>query len=230
VVALYHATWGGLPAAYIRATGHSTADSYRIELAVTTEGVPRLFSQFRSTAVAVGKLGAGPEPASYQSNYDLRRRKERKLRMAFVSRGGAVIAERMPGDTSRKPVLAEQFRRNVLDPISTIIAVQAAVRRGDTDFTIPVYDGARRFDTVGHVLPRDPNQPGIHVTLILKAIAGFKGESSDDPDPDDAPRPVKLVLSDDGRLTPLSLISPIYYLPLEVTLVRLCEASAPCDW
>jgi hypothetical protein len=104
------------------------------------------------------------------------------------------------------------------------------VRRGETDFTIPVYDGARRFDTVGHVLPRDPNEPGIHVAITLKAIAGFKGESSDDPDPDNAPRPVKLILSDDGKLTPLSLISPIYYLPLEVTLVRTCEPNTPCNW
>jgi hypothetical protein len=150
--------------------------------------------------------------------------------MGFVARGGAVIAERLPGDTSRKPVLAEQFRRNVIDPISAIIAVEGAVRRGETAFTVPVYDGARRFDTVGYLLPRDPSEPGIHLALTLKAIAGFKGESSDDPDPDDAPRPVKLVLSDDTQLTPLLLSFPIYYVPLEVTLVRVCAGEASCAW
>jgi hypothetical protein len=229
---LYRATWSGLPAAHIRVVAHTTPDAYRIEMAVSTEGLPWLVSHFRSTAVVEGKFTAGrrPEPASYLSTYDLRKRRDRQLRMGFVARGGAVIAERLPGDTSRKPVLAEQFRRNVIDPISAIIAVEGAVRRGETAFTVPVYDGARRFDTVGYLLPRDPSEPGIHLALTLKAIAGFKGESSDDPDPDDAPRPVKLVLSDDTQLTPLLLSFPIYYFPLEVTLVRVCAGEASCAW
>ena len=231
-VLMYRATWSGLPAARIRAFAHTSADSYRVEIAISTEGLPWMLSRFRGTAVVQGRLGAGgrPEPASYQSTYDLRKRKDRLLRMAFVSRGGAIIAERAPGDTSRKPVLAEQFRRNVIDPISTIVAIQAAVRRGESGFAVPVYDGARRFDAIGHVLPRDPQSPGVRLALSLKAIAGFKGESSDDPDPDDAPRPVKLLLSDDDRLTPRSLEFPIWYMPLEVTLVRVCEAHVACDW
>jgi hypothetical protein len=228
---LYRATWSGLPAARIRVVGHITADAYRIEMAVSTEGLPGLLSHFRSTAIVEGKFAAGrPEPASYLSIYDLRKRRDRQLRMSFVARGGAVIAERLPGDTSRKPELAEQFRRNVIDPISAIVAVEAAVRRGETSFVVPVYDGARRFDTIGRLLPRDPSEPGIHLALTLKAIAGFKGESSDDSDPDDAPRPVKLVLSDDARLTPLLLSFPVYYLPLEVTLVRICDPNATCGW
>lgn len=229
---MYRATWSGLPAARIRVVGHITADAYRVEIAVSTEGLPWVLSHFRSTAVVEGKLAAGrrPEPVSYQSDYDLRKRKDRKLRMAFVARGGSVVAERAPGDTSRKPILAEQFRRNVIDPISAIVAIQAAIRHGETSFSVPVYDGARRFDTVGRVLPRDQQEPGLHLALTLKAIAGFKGESSDDPDPDDAPRPVKLVLSDDDRLTPRLLEFPIWYMPLEVTLLRICEPNAACDW
>ena len=95
---------------------------------------------------------------------------------------------------------------------------------------VPVYDGARRFDTLVRVLPRDPKQPGIRLALTLKAVAGFKGETSDDGDPDDAPRPVSLVLSDDTRLMPLSLSVPIWFLPLGVSLVRVCAAGDPCKW
>jgi len=221
-----------MPAARIRVVAHLTADAYRVEIAISTEGFPWLVSRFRGTSTVEGKLGPGgrPEPVLYRSLYDLRKRKDRQLRMAFGARGGAVIAERQPGDTSHKPELAEEFRRNVIDPISAIVAVESAVRRGETSFSVPVYDGARRFDAVGRVLPRDPHEPGIHLTLSLKAIAGFKGESSDDPDPDDAPRPVKLILSDDSKLTPLSMEFPIYYLPLQVTLWRTCEPSAQCDW
>ena len=78
------------------------------------------------------------------------------------------------------------------------------------------------------VLPRDPKQPGVRLALTLKAIAGFKGESSEDSDPDDAPRPVSLTLSDDARLMPLSLSVPIWFLPLDVTLLRVCAAGDPC--
>jgi hypothetical protein len=188
-------------------------------------------TKFRGTAVAEGKL-AGPmaNPRRFDANYDLRKRKDRLLRMSFSSRGGAVIAERGPGDTSRKPELKEQFRRNVIDPLSVITAIRAAVRRGETAFTIPVYDGARRFDAEVRVLPRDPREPGIHVALLLKAIAGFKGDSSDDGDPDDAPRPASLTLSDDGRLMPLAMSVNIWLLPLEATLERVCATGAPCAW
>ena len=231
ISALYRATWAGLPAAHIRLTLHDGPDGYRDEIAIGSEGLPHLVTHFRGTAVAEGKL-AGPtaNPARFDANYDLRKRKDRLLRMAFSSRGGAVIAERGPGDTSRKPELKEQFRRNVIDPLSVITSIRAAVRRGETAFKIPVYDGARRFDAEVRVLPRNPKDPGVHVELLLKAIAGFKGETSEDGDPDDAPRPASLILSDDGRLMPLSMSVNIWFLPLEATLERVCAAGDPCSW
>ena len=190
-----------------------------------------MVTHFRGTAVAEGKLDRGaPAPSRFDANYDLRKRKDRALRMEFVVRDGAVIAERGAGDTSRKPELKEQFRRNVIDPLSAVTAIRAAIRRGETQFTIPVYDGARRFDAEVRLLPRDPNNPGVHLALVLRPIAGFKGESSDDEDPDDAPRPVSLTLSDDGKFTPLSMTVKIWFLPLTATLERMCTPGDPCGW
>jgi hypothetical protein len=230
IAALYTADWAGLPAAHIRLTLHDGPNSYRDEIAISSEGLPHLVTRFRGTAVSEGKL-AGPtaNPLRFDANYDLRKRKDRQLRMAFASRGGAVVAERGPGDTSRKPQLKEEFRRNVIDPLSVITQIRAAVKRGETAFTIPVYDGARRFDAEIRVLPRDPKDPGIHLALLLRAIAGFKGDTSDDGDPDDAPRPASLTLSDDDRLIPLSMSVKIWFLPLDVTLARLCAVGDPCS-
>jgi hypothetical protein len=232
VSALYAATWAGMPAAHIRLTLHDGADGYRDEIAIGAEGLPSLVTHFRGTAIAQGKIGAGitPSPDRFDANYDLRKRKDRLLRMNFVSRDGAVFAERGPGDTSRKAELKEQFRRNVIDPLSVITAIRAAVRRGETAFTIPVYDGARRFNAEVRVSPRNPKDPGIHVALLLRAIAGFKGESSDDGDPDDAPRPASLTLSDDSRLMPLAMSVKIWFLPLDATLERVCASGDPCSW
>jgi hypothetical protein len=231
VSALYRATWAGVSAAQIRLTLHDGPDGYRDEIAISSEGLPHLVTRFRGTAIAEGKFaGQTTNPARFDANYDLRKRKDRQLRMAFLSSGGAIIAERGPGDTSRKPELKEEFRRNVIDPLSVITQIRGAVKRSDTAFTIPVYDGARRFNAEVRVLPRDPRDPGVHLTLLLRPVAGFKGESSDDGDPDDAPRPVSLTLSDDGRLIPLSMSVRIWFLPLDVTLARVCAAGDPCSW
>jgi hypothetical protein len=64
----------------------------------------------------------------------------------------------------------------------------------------------------------------------LRPIAGFKGDTSDDGDPDDAPRPVLLTVTDDSRLMPVSMSVRIYYLPLTVDLKQWCEPGAVCGW
>jgi hypothetical protein len=233
VTALYQAYWAGVPAAHIRLTLHDDANGYRSEIAISAEGLPRLVTRFRGTAVAAGRIAGTqpPQPVSYDANYDLRKRRDRRLAMPFVARDGAVIAERGPGDTSRKPPLAEKFRRNVIDPLSVLTAIRQALRRGETAFTVPVYDGARRFDTAVRVLSREKGAtPAVRLTLTLHAIAGFKGESSEDGDPDDSARQVSLTLSDDGRLIPLEMSVPVYFLPLTAELVKICDTAANCSW
>jgi hypothetical protein len=219
-----------MPAAHIRFVQHDSGGVYRNEITIAGEGLPRIFTNFGGTAVSEGRLAVGnaPAPAHYDADFDLRKSRNRKLRMVFTVVGGSVIAGRGPDDTSHKKPLAEEFRRNTIDPLSAVTAIQAGVRRGETAFTVPVYDGERRFDTIVRVPPRDPKQPGIHLAITLKAIAGFKG--GEHGDPDNAPRPVSLVLSDDGQLTPLSMTVPIWFLPLDVTLVRVCGAGDPCGW
>jgi hypothetical protein len=149
--------------------------------------------------------------------------------MRFAARNGAVVAERGADDTSRKPPLAERFRTNVLDPLSALTAIRVQLRRGSRGaFTIPVYDGARRFDVVARVLPARGGDRNIHVELNLAPIAGFKGETSDDGDPDNAPRPVALTLTDDARLLPISVSVRVFYLPLVIQLDRVCSDAKAC--
>jgi hypothetical protein len=127
--------------------------------------------------------------------------------------------------------LPEEFRRNVLDPLSALTAIRGELRRGNRgSFSVPVYDGARRFDVIGRVLPKRAGQPVLGLELTLAPIAGFKGETSDDGDPDTAPRPVELTISDDHRLMPLSLQVPLYYVPLVIQLTRWCDPAAACKW
>ena len=233
VSALYQAYWAGLPAGEIRLTLRDEAAAYRDQIDIRSEGLPRLISRFRGTAVTEGRLAGGPlpEPVRYEAAYDLRKRRDRKLSMHFIAKGGAVIAERGAADTSRKPPLPEEFRRGVLDPLSALTAIRRELRRGNRgSFSLPVYDGARRFDVMGRVLPKRAGQTVVEIELTLKPIAGFKGDTSDDGDPDNAPRPVQLTISDDHRLMPLSIEVSVAYLPLVVQLSRWCGGAAPCHW
>ena len=230
---LYHAYWAGLPAGDIKLVLRDDATGYRDEIAIRSEGLPRLITRFHGTASAAGKLAADrlPEPNHYEAHYDLRKARDRYLNVQFVARGGTLVAERGPGDTSKKPPLAEEFRKNVLDPLSALAAIRHELRRGNRGaFTVPVYDGARRFDVVARVLPKRDNERALHLRLSLSPIAGFKGETSEDGDPDNAPRPVDVMISDDPRLLPLSMQVSVAYLPLVIELAKSCDNGSACNW
>ena len=107
--------------------------------------------------------------------------------------------------------------------------MRAPRRSADGSFTVPVYDGARRFDILGHILPKkDASEGTLRVELTLRAIAGFKGESSEDGDPDSAPRKVDLLVTDDAQVMPLSMTVPVFYMPLVVQFVQFCGAPETC--
>jgi len=235
IVAVYAAYWAGLPAGELRLKLHDAAAAYRDEIEIRTSGLPALLSKFRATALAEGRLAADrpAEPAHYDATYDLRKRRNSRVSMQFVTRGGAVIAERGADDTGRKPPLAEKFRSNTVDPVTALERVRGALRAprhsADGSFTIPVYDGARRFDILGHILPKkDASEGTLRAELTLRPIAGFKGETSEDGDPDSAPRKVELVVTDDARTMPLSITVPVFFMPLVVQFVRFCGSADAC--
>src|SRR5207237_8864851 len=102
-------------------------------------------------------------------------------------------------------------------------AIRHELRRGNrASFTVPVYDGARRFNVAAQVLPKKNGDRALHLRLTLSPIAGLKGETSDDGDPDNAPRPVDLMITDHARLLPLSLEVSVAYLPLVIQPDQSC--------
>ena len=230
LVAVYLAYWAGLPAGEIRLRLSEDGAGYRHQIEIQTEGLPALLSRFRATASAEGRLapGAAAEPERYDAVYDLRKRRDSRISMRFAVRAGVVIAERGPEDTSRKPPLPEGFRKDAVDPITAIERIREALRAqhrlSNPSFTVPVYDGARRFDIVGRTLPRQDDRT-LRVELTLRPIAGFKGETSEDGDPDSAPRKVELTVTDDAHMMPLSITVPVFFLPLVVRFDHLCTQS-----
>jgi len=235
IVAVYAAYWAGLPAGEIQVRLHDGAAAYHDEIEIRTTGLPALITRLRGTGIAERRLAADrpAEPSHYDAIYDLWKRRNSHISMRFVTRAGAVVAERGPDDTSRKPPLAEKFRSNAVDPVTAFERVRDALRAprrsADGSFAVPVYDGARRFDILGRILPKkDASEGTLRVELTLRAIAGFKGESSEDGDPDDAPRKVDLVVTDDARMMPLSMTVPVFFMPLVIQFVHFCGLADTC--
>jgi hypothetical protein len=230
--ALYQAYWGGLPAGEIRLQLRDGAATYRDEIEIRTEGLPWLFTRFSAAAVSDGRTGAPlPVPQHYDARYALRKKRDKRLVMRFAAHAGTVVADRGPGDTSDKPPLPERFRRGVVDPLSALTAIRDVLSRGNRGpFSVPVYDGARRFDLTVRMLPRLAGEKHLQLALLLSPIAGFKGESSDDGNPDATPRPARLTMTGDPRLMPLSFSVPLDYVPLVIELKRWCTSAAECGW
>ncbi|MGH7039741.1 MAG: DUF3108 domain-containing protein [Stellaceae bacterium] len=224
--ATYSATWAGLPAAGVRLILHDGTTRYDDRIVIATRGLPWLFTRFRGSATAEGRIGTRipAEPLAYDAIFDLHKRRDRRISLRFVRRGDARVIERGPANSSDKPPLARRFRTNAVDPLSALERIREAIAAAPVpgaSFTVPVYDGTRRFDVVGRILSRSRGNPGtLRLDLILRPIAGFKNRPGAE-DPENAPRTVELLVTDDGRALPLWLRVPIWYLPLVVRLDRL---------
>jgi hypothetical protein len=231
--AVYRATWAGLPAGEIRLSFRQSGSDYRDEIEIASRGLPRWLTKFRADAFAEGRFAiAGTAmPSQYDARYDLRKRRDSRINLRYAVHDDGLIAERGAEDTSHKPPLAESFRRNALDPLSALAVVRHELqvhRAADHAFIVPVFDGARRFDATVTRISGGTTDHLIRVRLTLRPIAGFKGESSEDGDPDSASRPVDVAFSDDEALLPVSLRVTIAYLPLEVRLDHLCDSIEQC--
>ncbi len=151
-------------------------------------------------------------------------------------RGGAVAEGRLGDDGSAAPsrydALDEPYRRNVTDPLSALASIRHALKvkppKPGTQFKIPVYDGSRRFDVAVRVVSVGGNDNLVQVKLTLVPIAGFKGGSSEDGDPDDAPRPMDVTFTNDAAIVPVSIRVSIAYLPLVVRFQHRCDTFAAC--
>jgi hypothetical protein len=222
IEARYVATWAGLPAGEVSMRIEDDGAVYRSRLEMQTEGLPRWLTRFKGTAVSEGRLAndGTAQPLRYDALYDLRKRKNKHNSLRFVRKADGLVAERGPGDTSKKPPIGEGFRRGVVDPLTALVAVRHRIQSGqlgaDGRFIVPVYDGSRRFDAEGRVGRGDGR---IRVTLLLKPIAGFGDDKPDeDEDPEDSPREVLVDFTDDARLLPVRLEVSIGWFPAVVRL------------
>ena len=227
----YSATWGGGTAADIRLYMEDSGGAFSNRLDIETVGLARFLSGFRAIATSAGQTESDDvTPVVFDATYDSKRKRDKRVRLNFVASEGSSLAEEGPENTSTDPLLPEQFRRDVIDPLSCITVIRRLVRERAIDrtkgFSIAVYDGRRRFDVEGSVAAIETIRWGrspletMTLRLMLRPVAGFEGEGDDGYKPDANTREVIVTVTNDSRAIPLRMSVPIAYVPAVVSLSR----------
>jgi hypothetical protein len=181
--------WGGFKGADIEFTSDETSNTWQGRFAVHGAGIVRWLTKLEADAGGHGAMG--PVSALPQSYFQhvVSNKSERTVELAF--RGdpplGARLSDReiyvnpakQARDPEAVPDLPEEQRRATMDPISAILSLGRRVAAGDKRFTLPIYDGRRRFDL--DVTLTGPGQhrligqwrKTIDAIAIVHPIAGF---------------------------------------------------------
>jgi hypothetical protein len=167
----YGITLSGIPLGTADLATSFEGQRYRMELAAKLTGLAGLLTSGRGAATASGAFaGAQPAPSSFaltsRASGD-----QRTVRMGLSS--GQVAALEIVPPLDAKPdrvPLAETHKRGVIDPVSALLMpARGDVRdTGNCNRTIPVFDGAARFDIVlTYAETRQVEKPGYRGPVLV---------------------------------------------------------------
>ena len=239
-------------------TGYSTA--MRVTARGVAKMVKNFSSDMKGEGRFVSANGAGltPQPALYSRQWSTDEIAADMTMTFDPSTGLAKADERFFNPATSAPIAREDLpwndrgdqqkdvpanmRTNVFDPMAAFIAARGQLMaqvmgRGATagqpkNFRVPIYDGRRRYDVVGHAdAPRSVTVNGaarevIPVTAKLEPVFGFGKKTEERMKDSEA----KLLFSNDRRFIPVQLIVSNDMLSGVMNLAADCSQNAePCD-
>ena len=168
------------------APGPRPAKDYNINASITLSPVYAKMVAFQWQAEARG--GANSKrvlPSTYQSQMDLMGTHE-TMALAYHPNGEVDIQSNPPTVEAR--VAREQnLGLNTMDPLSAAVAiVDTVLRTGGCDVSLPVFDGARRYnldftsvgpDVIEKTLFSSYQGQALHCAATAKLIAGFQSNA-----------------------------------------------------
>lgn len=133
-----------------------------------------------SSRGAVTPAGISTQPADYTFNYKqktfLKKKKVKTLNIAFEGPAVSKVTPFDPLSPKAIPVIPEQLK-NVLDPLSGVMALSLGNPANPCKQKLPIYDGKQRFDIV--FTPKRRAGADHICTVRLIPISGHKpGEGS----------------------------------------------------
>jgi hypothetical protein len=148
----YGITLAGLPLGTADLASTFDGGKYRVEVGAKLTGLAGLLTSGKGAANAAGMVaGPQPQPASFAVT-SRSSREQRTVRMGLTS--GAVAALEVVPPVDDKPdrvPVTDAHKRGVLDPVSALVMPIIGKDLNDPancNRTLPVFDGAARFDVV----------------------------------------------------------------------------------
>jgi hypothetical protein len=128
-----------------------------------------------------GVYGAVTEPAAYDFSYKqktfLKKKKVKSLNIAFAGDSVSKVTPADPLSPKAVPVTKSHLKQ-VLDPLSGVMALSLGNLSRPCDQKLPIYDGKQRFDLVFTPHGRSGGDHVCHVKLV--PVAGHKPNSGMD--------------------------------------------------
>lgn len=182
----YEIFWGGFHAADASLTRGEGDGGYRANLSVHTAGTIGRWFPFLMEAVSDGTLNS-PEPRPRQFDVNSRSRSAvTEIQVAFEGGAARTVLDQVrrlrPADdeSEPRPEVPAELRAGTLDPLAALVAFGSRVAAGAPKFTLPVFDGRRRYDVVvearGEKRTTMNRQAvsGLEAAIAITPLAGFK--------------------------------------------------------
>lgn len=159
------------------------ARDYNIAANLTLSGAYARLVPFRWQAEARGGTGKrGVQPSSYRSQMDLLGNQE-AMALAY-SPDGQVEVQSTPPTVESRIAQERGLGHGTLDPLSAAVAiVDTVLRTGRCESTVPVFDGARRYDLSFSSVGQDVIErtffstyegPAMRCSATARLLAGFQ--------------------------------------------------------
>lgn len=218
----YEAYWGGFHTADVDLTVGVDNNQYHSNLGIVTQGLVGTLWRWRSQSFSFGRVdGDTLAPLRYDRTTTKRFGSDRLLVTYDPATGLARGSENGEPDDE----VPESLRFRVVDPLAAFVAARDRIGRdAKGTFTIPVYDGARRYDmrvTVG--TPGKRNilnvvHDVLPVEMSMVPLRGFKEDTRYMWDGN----VMELWLSRDSALVPLQIMVDTRWGIAAINLVAAC--------
>ena len=183
----YAVTLAGFPIATADLVSTIEGTSYRTQIQARTMGLAGVFTSGKAGAVAAGSL-AGRQPVPSSFNLTSRTSASQVAVRMALAQGNVAQVDIVPPlepKPDRVP-LNEGHKRGVVDPVSAVLmpvhSRGDAMDAGNCNRTIPVFDGAGRYDVVlSFAEKRQADVPGYRGPVLVCKIryvphAGHRSE------------------------------------------------------
>ena len=185
VTLCYSINWSGFRIANLRYR-YKGGQRFEVNIKTNTVGLIKMFGPLHYDAVSRGRMSFDdqPRPVQYVAAYTKSNKQRRIVELTFNQATGEIIEDiRPPRGYVRVP---PEARIGAMDPLTAALHARPRLieavnaKRFGSEFTVPVYDGSKRYDVIVKLVGPDTRtvagQPKLvyHVLARVKPISGFK--------------------------------------------------------